>query len=70
MDVIIFTLGIIVGCVLTLTQLKKRNSGTVREEQVDEDGPYMFLELNTQPHNLKHLTYVVFKIEWSNRDPH
>lgn len=45
--VFIFVIGIVCGVYINRLLLKKHNIGTLRIDNSDSDGPYLFLELTT-----------------------
>ncbi len=45
--VFIFIIGIVCGTFISRLLLKKHNIGTLRIDNSDSDGPYLFLELST-----------------------
>lgn len=60
---LIFGIGIVVGCIITLIISRTRNIGFLRVDTSDpDDGPYFFLELNTLPDNVIKRKYVTLKV--------
>ena len=45
--VFIFIIGIVCGAFISRLLLKKHSIGTLRIDNSDSDGPYLFLELST-----------------------
>lgn len=65
-----FLIGFIVGSILTIIFLKVKNSpvGIIQIDRTNEfgNGPYMFLELTTEPENLYNKKKATFKILLEN----
>lgn len=64
--IIFMVLGVSTGSVITQLILKSRSIGTLRVDNSDPDGPYLFLELETSPDTLEHATYVQMKVNKTN----
>lgn len=67
MDIIIASIvigiaGGILGCILTSRMYSKKPIGVLRIDSSDPDGPYLFLELETDPNVLKKEKYVTLKV--------
>ena len=68
MDAIIATIiisiciGIICYC-LAVKKYSKKPIGTLRIDSSDPDGPYLFLELATDPNIIKKEKYVLLKVD-------
>lgn len=67
MDAIIATIIIsictgIIGYVLAMRKYSKKPIGTLRIDSSDPDGPYLFLELETEPSVIKKEKYVLLKV--------
>lgn len=43
--VFVFALGVVVGCIIAIIVSRVKSVGSLRCDSVDEDGPYLFLEL-------------------------
>lgn len=56
-----FLAGGVVGIVITTKETKP--SGTLKIQQTDSEGTYLFLELHDNPDNLLSRKYVTFKTE-------
>lgn len=71
MNVIFFIVGslwcIVAGIFLERYFLSnKHNIGTLRVDKSDPDGPYLFLELSGDPHQLTHGSYVKMRVDTTN----
>ena len=64
--IIFMVLGVSAGSAITQLILKGRSVGTLRIDNSDPDGPYLFLELATAPSELEHATYVQMKVNKTN----
>lgn len=42
---------------------KRKSIGTLRVDSSDSDGPYLFLELETDPNAIKKEKYVLMKVD-------
>lgn len=60
--IIVAVLSILVGVVLTLVVLRGKTSGNLRMYNDPEDGPYLFVELDTEPTIIMKKKYVIFKV--------
>ena len=49
------------GCILG--ENKRKPIGTLRVDSSDPDGPYLFLELETDPNAIKKEKYVLMKVD-------
>jgi hypothetical protein len=64
MEVLICALCFALGCVATRFVIKQKPIGTLRVDESDpEDGPYLFLELSTDPHVIKHMKRVTLNVD-------
>lgn len=65
-----FLLGLITGILLTIIFikyfLKPKIIGTLRVDQSDPDGPYLFLELNESIEKIIHQKKVVMNVNAKN----
>ena len=59
-------LGAVIGLVLTCITIASWIAGTLRIDSSDEDGPYLFLELDCTVNFLKKRKYVLFKVNPTN----
>ena len=60
---LLFVLGVMVGMLLTKLSYKPDIVGTLRMDSSDpDDGPYLFLELETTPETLKKQNFVTLKV--------
>lgn len=62
----IFSIGIILGRLLRKKEEFKKSIGDLRIDMSDPDGPYLFLELKTNPNMLIKMDYVVMKVNVKN----
>lgn len=60
--VIIFTIGFIVGSIITRIIIKPLDIGTLRIDTSDPDGPFMFLELSKDVDTVASKKYVILKV--------
>ena len=60
--IIVTVLSILVGVVLTLVVLKRKTSGDLRMYVDEEDGPYLFVDLDAEPTIIMKKKYVIFKV--------
>lgn len=67
MDVIIAIIVIIcigvIGYCLAVKKYSKKPIGTLRIDSSDPDGPYLFLESETDPNIIKKEKYVLLKVD-------
>ena len=69
--IIIFVIGIFVGCVIALPIFRMRSVGSLRIDTSDpDDGPYLFLELSKDIGEIYRKKYVIFKVSLKNFIPH
>lgn len=69
--VIIFFIGILVGCVITLSIFRMRSVGSLRIDTSDpDDGPYLFLELEKDIGEIYQKKHVVLKVNTKSFIPH
>lgn len=54
--------GIILGCGITIALTRKKPIGILRVDNSDPDGPYLFLELKTDPNEIVNESYVTLKV--------
>lgn len=67
MDIVIAAIvigiaGGILGYILAMRMYSKKPIGALRIDSSDPDGPYLFLELETDPNVLKKEKYVTLKV--------
>ena len=68
---IIFLIGILVGCVVTLFIFRMRSVGSLRIDTSDpDDGPYLFLELLKDVGVVCQRKYITLKVNTKNFIPH
>lgn len=61
---IIYCLCLLIGgYILGIYHAKQHPIGTLRVDSSDPDGPYMFLELETDPSVIKKEKYVLLKVD-------
>ena len=61
---IIYCLSLLIGgYILGIYHAKQNPIGTLRIDSSDPDGPYLFLELETDPNVLKKEKYVTLKVD-------
>lgn len=60
--VIVFVIGIVVGSIITRIVTKHLDSGTLRIDTSDPDGPFMFLELSKDMNTVASKKYVILKV--------
>jgi hypothetical protein len=60
--IISLMVGLFGGIVLTKIFSKPKTMGTLRMYQDEDDGPYLFLELATDPHDVISKKEVTFKV--------
>lgn len=58
-----FLAGGVVGIVIVIATKETNPSGTLKIQQTDSEGTYLFLELHDNPDNLLSRKYVTFKTE-------
>jgi hypothetical protein len=64
MEVLIGISCFILGCVVTRFIFRTKPIGTLKVDESDpEDGPYLFLELSTNPNAIKQKQYVTLKVD-------
>lgn len=69
--IIIFVIGIFVGCVIALPIFRMRSVGSIRVDTSDpDDGPYLFLELSKDIDEIYRKKYVTLKVNTKNFIPH
>lgn len=69
--IIIFVIGILIGCVITLSIFRMRSVGSLRIDTSDpDDGPYLFLELSKDVSVVYQKRYVTLKVNTKSFIPH
>ena len=69
--IVIFLIGILVGCVVTLFIFRMRSVGSLRIDTSDpDDGPYLFLELSKDIGEIYRKKYITLKVNLKNFIPH
>jgi hypothetical protein len=59
-------IGAVVGYFIARYLLHRKSSGCVRIDNSDGDGPYLFLELGSDPNALSGKKYVTFEVKVQN----
>lgn len=59
----IFILGLFIGCLFGVIWFRNKNSGFLRVKNIDEDGPYLFLELHEDVQIMLKKKYVILKVD-------
>lgn len=68
---IIFLIGMLVGCVVTLFIFCMRSVGSLRIDTSDpDDGPYLFLEMSKDINKVCKKKYITLKVNLKNFIPH
>lgn len=60
--IVIFIVGVICGIFICRLLLKKNNIGILRIDNSDSDGPYLFLELDTNISSFNKKKYVILNV--------
>lgn len=61
--IIIFLFGVMMGYIIAKITSCEKPVGVLRVDHSDpDDGPYLFLELSSNPNTLIHDTYVTLKV--------
>ena len=60
--ILILLLGVLLGISVTYVKMHRSVSGVLRIDRSDQDGPYMFLELNRDLHMIESKKYVMLKV--------
>lgn len=68
--VIIFAIGVIIGCILVNVVRRIKSVGALRIDTSDSDGPYMFLELDKDVGAISSKKYVLLRVNLKNYIPH
>lgn len=69
--IVIFLIGILVGCVVTLFIFRMRSVGSLRIDTSDpDDGPYLFLEMSKDVNKVRKKKYITLKVNLKNFIPH
>lgn len=58
--------GLAIGYFTANWSLHKKSSGCVRIDNSDGEGPYLFLELGSDPNALSKKKYVTFEVKYEN----
>lgn len=66
--VLVYLLGMLAGLVVAWV-IKPRPIGDLRIDHSDPDGPYLFLELETEPDSLRQRKEVVFRVKFKDYIP-
>lgn len=69
--IIIFGIGVLIGCALTVIICRMRSVGSLRMDTSDpDDGPYLFLELSKDVGVVYQRKYVTLKVNTKSFIPH
>ena len=69
--IIMFVVGILVGCVIALSIFRMKSVGSLRIDTSDpDDGPYLFLELSKDVGVVYQRKYVTLKVNTKSFIPH
>lgn len=62
-----FAVGLIIGAIVAILLARTRSIGALRVDCSDpDDGPYLFLELHTDPEVIKRKKFVTLKVNVKN----
>lgn len=61
--VFVFALGVVVGCIIAIIVSRVKSVGSLRCDSVDEDGPYLFLELSRSVYTILQRKYITLKVD-------
>lgn len=59
----IFAIGVVIGCVLAIVVSRIKSVGILRCDSLDEDGPYLFLELSKSVLAICRRKYITLKVD-------
>jgi len=69
--IIIFGIGVLIGCALTVIICRMRSVGSLRIDTSDpDDSPYLFLELSKDIGEVYRKKYVTLKVNTKSFIPH
>lgn len=69
--IIIFGIGVLIGCILTIIIFRTRSVGSLRIDISDpDDSPYLFLELSKDIREIYKKKHVMMKVNFKNFIPH
>jgi hypothetical protein len=69
--IIIFGIGVLIGCILTMIIFRTRSVGSLRVDTSDsDDDPYLFLELSKDIRDIYKKKYVTFRVSIKSFIPH
>ena len=68
--VIVFTIGVVIGCVLSSIIRRAKSVGKLRIDTSDPDGPFMFLELSKGVGDISAKKQVLLQVDLKNYIPH
>lgn len=60
---LVFLLGLVVGCILATVVSKPNHVGSLRVHTSDPDGPYLFLQLEQNIDSVLKEDYVTLKVD-------
>lgn len=55
--------SVILGYIMAAEKYSKKTIGTLRIDSSDPDGPYLFLELETDPNIIKKEKHILLKVD-------
>ncbi len=69
--VVWFAIGVLIGCVLTVTISRIKSVGSLRIDTSDpDDSPYLFLELSNDVGEVYRKKYIILRVNIKNFIPH
>lgn len=72
MEVLIgFAIGVLIGCILTVTISRRKSVGALRIDTSNpDDSPYLFLELSKDVGEVYRKKYITLRVNTKNFIPH
>lgn len=64
--VVSIVIGIAIGVIFTTLMKRKKSVGFLRIDRSNPDGPYLFLELKRDPHDLYNMNFVTLEVKLEN----
>lgn len=68
--VIVFAVGVIIGCVISSIIRRAKSVGKLRIDTSDPDGPFMFLELSKGVGDISARKQVLLQVDLNSYIPH
>ena len=64
-EIVYYLIGFVVGVIISKIIFRKKENpiGTLRIDSSDPDGPYLFLELSSEPDSIKNEKYITLKVD-------